>query len=243
MNRHVEISASIMCINWLNAGEQLRVLESQGIDALHWDIIDGQFAADFTMGTSIINRFREVVNIKSEYHLMVEEPSALFQTLQFSPEDVIVIHQECCRNLHRDLVSIRRAGCRAGVAICPGTPLETLEYVIEDVDFILLLTVNPGFAGQRMIPQIFRKIEKCRQMIDRLGLSITLQIDGNVSPKNICKMVECGGDSLVGGSSGLFRKDISLESAIDIMRMEINKGLGTLIPDMKASLTGADQVT
>src|SRR5687767_5709570 len=111
-DKKVEVSASIMCINWLNVGADLKVLDEQGLDYLHWDIIDGRFAPDFAMGSSIINKLRPHSRLRSDYHLMVEEPSRLFDTYQTNPGDIFTIHQECCRNLHRDLVSIRRKGCR-----------------------------------------------------------------------------------------------------------------------------------
>ena len=107
----VEISASIMCINWLAAGADLKALEDGGVDYLHWDIIDGHFAPDFSMGSSLINTFREHSQLPSDYHLMVLEPSRLFKSFQINPGDIFTIHQECCRNLHRDLVALRRMGC------------------------------------------------------------------------------------------------------------------------------------
>ena len=138
--QQVEISASIMCIDWLHAGNQLKILEEQQVDYLHWDVIDGRFAPDFTMGSSIINKFRENSNQTSDYHLMVEEPSQLFDYFNITPGDIFTIHQECCRNLHRDLVNLRRRGARVGVALNPGTSLEVLDYIIEDVDVILVMS-------------------------------------------------------------------------------------------------------
>ena len=150
--KKISISASIMCINWLNAGQQLALLQQHGIDFLHWDIIDGWFAPDLCLGSSIIDTFRDQSTLPSDYHLMVEEPSRLFDTFQITPGDIFTIHQECCRNLHRDIITLRRKGARVWVAICPGTSLEALEYVIEDIDLILLMTVNPGFKGQKLVP-------------------------------------------------------------------------------------------
>jgi ribulose-phosphate 3-epimerase len=224
MVKRVKISASIMCIDWLNAGQQLQILADEGIDFLHWDIIDGRFAADFTMGSSIINMLRERSTIKSDYHLMVEEPNGLFDTFEISPGDIFTIHQECCRNLHRDVVSLRRKGARVGVALSPGTPLEALEYVIEDIDVVLVMTVNPGFMGQKLVPQTIRKIEKLRQLIDDMKLDTEISVDGNVNYENIPKMVAAGADILVGGSSGLFRRDMPLPDAIARLRDAVEQG-------------------
>jgi len=223
--RKVEISASVMCINWLNAGADLDALEREGVDYLHFDIIDGSFAPDFTMGSSIINRFREATKLRSEYHLMVEEPNRLFDSFDVVPGDHFIIHQECCRNLHRDLVALRRKGVDVGVAIAPGTTLDALEYIIEDVDQVLVMTVDPGYMGQALVPQTLRKVEKLRSMINNLGLDIKISVDGNVSFENVPEMVAVGADILVGGSSGLFRQDMSIESSIRYLREGIEKGM------------------
>ena len=223
--RRVEISASVMCVDWLNAGAQLESLVSAGIDYLHWDIIDGQFAPDFTMGSSIINRFREHFDLRADYHLIVQEPSRLFDAFQIRKGDVVTIHQEACRNLHRDLVSLRRKGARVGVAICPGTHLEALDYVLEDVDRVLVMTVNPGYMGQLMVPQTLRKIEKLSKLIDDLRLDIEIAVDGNVNYEHTANMVAAGADVLVGGSSGLFRRDMPILDALAHLRNCISEGL------------------
>lgn len=223
--RQIEISASIMCINWLNAGADLKVLEEQNIDCLHFDIIDGSFAPDFTMGSSIINNFREVSKLRSEYHLMVEEPKRLFDSFEFTPGDCIYIHQECCRNLHRDLVALRRKGVLVGVAVAPGTTLDALEYVIEDVDQILVMTVDPGYKGQKLVPQTLGKIAKLRKMLEKLQLDTKIAVDGNVNFETVPDMVAAGADVLVGGSSGLFRRDMPLEKSIGFLRQAIREGL------------------
>jgi len=221
----VEISASIMCIDWLQAGKQLKVLEENDIDYLHWDVVDGRFAPDFTMGSSIINNFRDNSYLRSDYHLMVEEPNQLFDNFSITPEDIFTIHQECCRNLHRDLISLRRKGARVGVALNPATSLEVLDYIIEDIDIILVMSVNPGFKGQELVPQTIGKIEKIKERITDMNLDIKISVDGNVSYENIPKMVSSGADILVGGSSGLFRNDLELEDSIKRLRDCIDKGV------------------
>jgi ribulose-phosphate 3-epimerase len=156
---------------------------------------------------------------------MVEEPSKLFDFFKITPGDIFTIHQECCRNLHRDLVNLRRKGARVGVALNPGTSLEVLDYIIEDIDVILVMSVNPGFMGQELVPQTIGKIEKIRERIDDMKLDIKISVDGNVNYENIPKMVSAGADILVGGSSGLFRNDINLEDAIKRLRDCIQEGV------------------
>jgi ribulose-phosphate 3-epimerase len=225
MYKDIKLSASLMCIDWLQAGRQLAELEDAGIDYLHLDIIDGTFVPDFTMGSSIINVFREHTCLPSDYHLMVEEPGRLFNSFQAGVNDIFTIHQECARNLHRELVHIRRMGAKTGVALSPGTPLESLEYIIEDVDVILLMTVDPGYKGQPLVPQMMRKIARLRKMIDDAKLSIDISVDGNVNAMTIPEMVSAGANILVLGSSGLFRKDISLKEAIKQIHHSIDLGL------------------
>jgi len=223
--KRVQITASIMCVDWLRVGEQLTELETCGIDYLHWDVVDGWFAPDFTMGSSIINPIRKASRLPSDYHLMVEEPNRVFDQFEISPGDIFTIHQECARNLHRDLVNLRRRGAKVGVAICPATHYDVLEYVIEDIDVIVLMTVNPGFKGQKLVPQVLRKLEKLRRLVDDMKLDIRLSIDGNVNVDTVPEMVACGADILVGGSSGLFRKDVPIDVAVAELREAIDNGL------------------
>jgi ribulose-phosphate 3-epimerase len=227
MYKGISLSASLMCIDWLNAGKQLNELEeSKVIDFLHLDVIDGNFAPDFTMGSSIIDVFISRSTLKADYHLMVDEPSRLFNSFQInSPEDIFTIHQESSRNLHRNLVGIRRLGAKVGVALSPGTPLTTLEYIIEDVDVVLIMMVNPGYKGQPLVPQTIRKIQDIRKIIKKLQLDVKISVDGNVNASNIPDMIEAGADMLVLGSSGLFKKNISITESIEEIKLSIDKGL------------------
>jgi len=225
MHNGVALSASVMCVDWLNAGEQLTQIENNGIDYLHLDIIDGNFAPDFTMGSSIIDVFRENSTLSSDYHLMVEEPGRLFESFNISPNDNYTIHQESSRNLHRNLISIRQMGANVGVALSPATPLTSLEYIIEDIDLVLIMTVNPGYKGQPLVPQAIRKIRDLKKMIKDLELDIKISVDGNVNPNTIPEMVSAGADILVLGSSSLFRKDISIPEAIIEIHAAIDQGL------------------
>jgi ribulose-phosphate 3-epimerase len=225
MYNGIKLSASIMCVDWLNAGEQLSQIGKNGIDYLHLDIIDGNFAPDFTMGSSIIDVFRENSTLPSDYHLMVEEPSRMFESFSISPNDNYTIHQESSRNLHRNIVSIRRMGANVGVALSPATPLTSLEYIIEDIDMVLIMTVNPGYKGQPIVPQVIRKIKDLKKMINDLELNIKISVDGNVNSDTIPDMVAAGADILVLGSSSLFRKDITIPEAIKKIYAAIDLGL------------------
>lgn len=224
-SQHVKISASLMCVNWLKAEEEIQVLNEENIDLLHIDVIDGRYAPDFTMGTSIINCFRDIFKRPFDYHLMVEEPSRIFETFDIRKGDSFAIHQECCRNLHRDLITLRQMGAKVGVALSPATPISTLDYIIEDLDHVLLMTVNPGFKGQALVPQAVEKIKDLKNYIDKRGLNVAIHVDGNVSIENIPTMVSNGGDTLISGSSGMFMKDQSLKESIKIFRDAISRGI------------------
>lgn len=221
----IKISASLMCIDWLNAKKQIEILNSENIDMLHIDVIDGKYAPDFTMGTSIINCFREIFHRPFDYHLMVEEPSRLFESFDIREGDSFAIHQECCRNLHRDLIELRKLGAKVGVALSPSTNISTLDYIIQDLDYVLLMTVNPGFKGQNLVPNTLNKIKDLKDFISSRNLDVKIHVDGNVSIKNIPTMVKNGGNTLISGSSGMFLEDLNLVESIKLFKEAINKGL------------------
>ncbi len=225
MHNGVSLSASLMCIDWLHAARQMEQLETGMVDYLHLDIVDGNFAPDFTMGSSIINTFREHTKLASDYHLMAEEPSRLFNAFGIDEGDIYTIHQEGSRNLHRDLVNLRRKGVKVGVALSPATPLDTLEYIIEEVDVVLLMMVNPGYKGQPLVPQTISKIHNLRTKLAEKSLPVRISVDGCVNPATIPDMVQAGADILVLGSSGLFMKDMPIPDALNRIRDAVDLGL------------------
>ena len=223
MYKGITFSASIMCVDWLNLSQQLKDLEKNEIDFLHIDVIDGYFAPDFTMGSSIINLVRNNSSIKSDFHIMADEPSRLFNSFDVSKNDYYTIHQEACRNLHRDIVYIKKNMSKVGVALSPGTSTETLEYLLEEIDMVILMTVNPGYMGQQLVPQVLKKVEKVRNLKEKYGLNFKISVDGNVNLENIPNMIKSGADTLVLGSSGLFRKDRSIKQSVNLIKEKIDK--------------------
>jgi len=217
MYKGIELSASVMCIDWLNTSEQIKELIAEKIDFLHYDILDGRFAPDFTLGSSIINRFRTLNNFASDYHFMADEPSAYFDNIDFSDNPCLAIHQESSRNLHRDLVKIRQLGGIVGVALSPATTLSSLEYIIEELDYVLLMTVNPGYMGQSFVPQVVKKVENLSTLSSNLNLDLKISVDGNINKNTIPDLVSAGATRLVLGSSGLFmhNKSINIADAMD----------------------------
>lgn len=225
MSDKVKISASIMCANWMRLEEDIRILEEEKIDYIHYDIMDGFFAPDYCLGTNIINVIRKNTTLPSDYHLMVEEPSRILNNFQPSEGDILSIHYEACRHLHRDLIKIKKMGFKTGVILNPGTPLSAIEYVIEEVDVVTVMTVNPGYSGQKLVPQTIKKIELLNDWRRKDNLPIKISVDGNVNSENIPNMVASGSDILVGGSSGLFINGMSLRNTIVKMCGYIEDGL------------------
>jgi len=224
MYKNIELSASLMCANWLSLKDQILSLEENDIDYMHYDIADGVYAPDFTMGSSIINTVKENTKLPGHYHLMVEEPMRLFENFDLNKNEIFTIHQETSKNLHRDLINIKNKA-KVACAISPATPLEYLEYVIEELDNVLVLSVNPGFKSQKLIPQTIRKIEKLKNLIEKMGLDISITADGNINKLNIPDFIKAGANILVLGSSGLFRKDATIKESVEDIKESIDKVL------------------
>lgn len=206
MSLNKSFTPSIMCIDWTNTKNHLDFLAKNFI-FFHFDIIDGFFAKDFALGSSIINSIRDHYQNPAYYHFMVEEPSRIIDTYDIKKGDIVVIHQECSRNLHRDIISLKKSGVKVGIALCPATPLNSLDYIIEEIDILHLMTVNPGFIGQPFVPKMIDKIRNAKIIIKEMNLDFKISVDGNVSFKNIPIMLEAGADILVLGSSSLFKKN------------------------------------
>jgi len=201
----VRFSASLMCADQLNLESHVRRLEAMGVHYLHFDLMDAHFTPNMPMGLVVMEQLRQRTNLPFDVHLMVEENDFFVQKLLTLGVQMVSVHAESSRHLHRTLTLIREGGAQAGVALNPATPLSVLDYVLEELDFVLIMTVNPGFAGQRAVPQTLRKIADCRRFLDERGYQhIPIQVDGNVSFENIPKMVAAGADILVLGSSSLY---------------------------------------
>ena len=224
MYKKIKFSASAMCFDWLNVKPQLNEIENLKLDYLHIDMIDGNFVPDFTMGSSIINSLRSSTDMKFYYHLMVDEPKRIFESLNIKKNDILTIHQEASKNLHSDLVEIRNLGAKVGIALSPGTPLDSLEYVIKDADNIILMTVNPGYKGQPLVPQTLNKIYKLDELLKKMGIreKVSISVDGNVNPKTIPDMILKGADNLILGSSSLFDKRNTITENFENIKKSID---------------------
>ncbi|QDV68903.1 Ribulose-phosphate 3-epimerase [Rosistilla carotiformis] len=227
----VLISPSMMCVDPLNFESALRRVEALGVDMLHIDIMDGHFVPNAPMGLGIVEALRPKTDLPIDVHLMVEDNDFFVELLAPMRVDQISVHVESCIHLDRTLARIREIGAQAGVAINPATPLSAIQYVLERIDYVLVMTVNPGYAGQKMTPASIRKIADCRKLLDDQGYSqIPIQVDGNVSFENIPAMVRAGGVNLVAGTSSIFHRDASWSENVITMKHAIAAGLNTNCP-------------
>ncbi|HLI47087.1 MAG TPA: ribulose-phosphate 3-epimerase [Chthonomonas sp.] len=207
-SRPVRIAPSMMCADQAHLADEVRELEMLGVDWLHMDIMDTHFVPNMPLGLTTLEHLRALTRLSFDVHLMVEHNELFIERLAKIGVQSISVHAESTRHLDRVLSLIRAHGIQAGVALNPATPLSALEYVRELIDFVLIMTVNPGFAGQVLTTSAIRKISDCRRWLDERGFSqLPIQVDGNVSFANIPRMVAAGADILVVGSSSLFAPD------------------------------------
>jgi ribulose-phosphate 3-epimerase len=221
----VKVAASVMCADLCRLEESIRQLEAAGADMLHVDVADGHFVPNLLLGPDVVRQFRAKTSLPVDVHLMVENADQYVDRFAEIGVAMVAVHVEACPHLDRTLTEIRARGMQAGVAFNPATPLADMEYVLERLDFVLLMTVNPGFAGQKLVAGAIRKIRDCRRFLDDRGLDVPITVDGNVSFEHIPKMVAAGAEILVAGTSSWFHRGGSLGENVQKTREAVEAGL------------------
>lgn len=204
-----KIAPSILSADFSRLGEEIRAVEAGGADYIHVDVMDGRFVPNITIGPLVVEAARRVTRLPLDVHLMIANPDLYVSAFAEAGADIIVVHAEASIHLHRTVQLIKSFGKKAGVALNPATPLNCLEYVLEDLDLVLLMTVNPGFGGQSFIEACLPKIHSLRGMLDKRGLETELEVDGGVKPDNIERISHAGADVFVAGSAVFSGRDYS----------------------------------
>jgi ribulose-phosphate 3-epimerase len=214
-----KLSPSIMCVDFFDLENSIKEFEKNKIEYIHVDIMDGQFVGNYTLGTDFVRLLKERSSIPLDIHLMIEHPENKLDWFTFGENDYVAVHAEATCHLQKVLASIHARGAKTMVAINPGTPICMLESVLDDVDGILVMTVNPGFAGQKLVESTLKKIRTLRTYLDDNGFEhIEIEVDGNVSYENAKRMREAGANIFVGGTSSIFSKGGTLEENIAKLR-------------------------
>ncbi|HTK27184.1 MAG TPA: ribulose-phosphate 3-epimerase [Pyrinomonadaceae bacterium] len=211
-----EIAPSILSADFTRLADEIRAVEQGGATILHVDVMDGQFVPNITIGIPVVKSIRKATKLTIDCHLMIEEPGRYAVEFVKAGADMVSVHVEADVHLHRTLTAIREAGARAGVAINPATPLAALEEAIHFADFILLMSVNPGFGGQKFIPTSLDKLRRLRQMIDSRELKTRIEIDGGIDSENILRVVESGAEIIVAGSA-VYGKEDPIEAVKELL--------------------------
>ena len=199
--RKSQISASMMCSNLVDLQATIDVFEKEKVEYLHIDVMDGMYVPQISFGNPVLKALRPLTDAVFDVHMMVEEPGRYVEEFAALGADIITVHAEACTHLDRVIQQIKACGKKAAVALNPGTSLHELDYVLDQLDMVLLMTVNPGFGGQKYIPYCDEKIRQLRAMIDERNLSVTIQVDGGVNASNVKRLSDCGVDIFVCGSA------------------------------------------
>jgi ribulose-phosphate 3-epimerase len=211
------IAPSILAADFSRLGEDIAACETAGVDWIHVDIMDGHFVPNLTMGPVVVEACRRVTKLPLDVHLMIEKPERLLEAFARAGAGHLTVHVETCPHLHRTLQQIKSLGVKAGVTLNPGTPAAMIEPVLHMVDVVLVMTVNPGFSGQEFIPEVLPKIAQLRKMLDSIGSSARLEIDGGASETTLPALIAAGADAFVAGNA-VFKHPNGIAAGVTALR-------------------------
>jgi ribulose-phosphate 3-epimerase len=201
------IAPSILSADFSRLGEEIKSVEEAGADWIHIDVMDGHFVPNITIGPLIVEAVKRSTRLTRDVHLMIENPDAYIADFAKAGSSIITVHAEVCNHLHRTIHAIKDLNVKAGVVLNPATPLSAIDWILEDVDMVLLMSVNPGFGGQKFIPQSIQKIKDLKKSIETKGLNTLIQVDGGINIDTIGMVSEAGADVFVAGSAIFGSKD------------------------------------
>ncbi|MFZ3069233.1 MAG: ribulose-phosphate 3-epimerase [Microgenomates group bacterium] len=225
MKKRYYLSASLICANHLEFGKEVKNLEKGKIDYIHFDMMDGNFVPRYGLYPELLSSIKKVSHLPIDVHMMTEEPGRYIKEFADAGADIIAVHFESCKHLHLTLKKIRECGVKAGVVLNYATPLNALDYILDDVDMVELMAINPGIVGHKVIPGIFKKISDLKEKIITSGKKILIEIDGGVNPDTAAEMIKAGADILVCGTSSIFKPDVKVNVKIKEFRKTIDNKL------------------
>lgn len=202
------LSPSLLAADFTRLGEQMRMIDQAGAQYFHYDVMDGMFVPNISMGLPVLESIRKVTKKKLDVHLMIEQPQRYISDFADAGADIITVHAEACAHLDQTVRDIKREGVMAGIALNPATPLNVLDYILPEADMVLLMTVNPGYGGQKMIDYTLDKIRELRGIVQRRGLSTDIEVDGGIKLENVEQFLSAGANVIVAGS-GVFQGDLA----------------------------------
>ncbi len=218
-----KIAPSILSADFSRLGKEIREVENAGADYIHIDVMDGHFVPNITIGPMIVKAVRRVTDLPLDIHLMISDPDLFVDGFARAGASILTVHAETLNHIHRTVQHIRDKGLRPSLALNPATPLNVLDYILDDLDMVMLMTVNPGFEAQKFIPGVIPKIKEVREMIDSRNLDVDIEVDGGIGPDTIGLVAGAGANVFVAGSAIFHSKDY--EKTIRVMRERI-KGHG-----------------
>jgi ribulose-phosphate 3-epimerase len=203
----LKLAPSILNADYAKLGEEIETVDECGADYIHLDVMDGMFVPAMSIGMPVIKSLRKCTDKIFDVHLMINDPNRYLQDFKDAGADIISVHAEACTQLDITVDRIKQLGCKAGVVLNPATPLSMLDFVLENIDMVLIMTVNPGFGGQRYIQSMTRKIVELRHIIDERGYNVDIEVDGGITVDNVRTVIDAGANVIVSGS-GVFKGDV-----------------------------------
>ena len=214
----LELSPSLLSADFTDLKSEIEVLDKNGVKYLHLDVMDGMFVPNISFGPMIIKQLRPLTNMIFDVHLMIEDPDRYVQNFKDAGADILTVHYEACKHLHRTVSYIKSLGMKAGVSLNPATNIDVLDYVLEDLDLVLIMSVNPGFGGQSFIPSTIDKIKNLKAKIRERNLNVIVEVDGGVKTINVKDVIEAGADLIVSGSDVFADKENRIRAYKEIFK-------------------------